>query len=57
MAIDEIDQCKMVQSLGQIQQKSTKEERKKIHIPMVMDEMEGHINRLSTRGRACSGGA
>jgi hypothetical protein len=34
--------------------KINKERRRKIHIPMVMDEMEGRINRLSTRGRAHS---
>jgi hypothetical protein len=34
--------------------KINKWKKKKIHIPMVMDEMEGHINRLPTRGRARS---
>jgi hypothetical protein len=28
--------------------------RRKIHIPMVMDEMEGRINRLPTRDRVHS---
>jgi hypothetical protein len=28
--------------------------RRKIHIPMIMDEMKGRVNRLSTRGRARS---
>jgi hypothetical protein len=28
--------------------------RRKIRIPMVMDEIEGHINMLSTRGRVRS---
>jgi hypothetical protein len=30
--------------------KINKERRRKIHIPMVMDKIEGHINRMSTRG-------
>jgi hypothetical protein len=34
--------------------KINKERRKKIRIPMVMDEMEGRINRMPTRGRARS---
>jgi hypothetical protein len=34
--------------------KINKEKRRNICIPMVMDEMEGHINRLLTQGRACS---
>jgi hypothetical protein len=34
--------------------KINKEMRRKIRIPMVMDEMEGHINRLPTRGRTHS---
>jgi hypothetical protein len=28
--------------------------RRKIRIPMIMDKMEGRINRLSTQGRARS---
>jgi hypothetical protein len=47
-------QCTTVRSLGPIQQKSTKKMRRKIHISMVTNEMEGHINRLPTRGRARS---
>jgi hypothetical protein len=54
MTINEIDKCTTVRSLGQIQQKSTKKSRRKIHIPMVMNEIEGRINRLSTRDRARS---
>jgi hypothetical protein len=34
--------------------KINKGRRRKIRIPMVMDEMEGRINRLPTRGRARS---
>jgi hypothetical protein len=34
--------------------KINKDRRKKIRIPIVMDEMEDRINRLSTRGRARS---
>jgi hypothetical protein len=34
--------------------KINKERKRKIRIPMIMDEMEDHINRLSTRGRAHS---
>jgi hypothetical protein len=34
--------------------KINKGKRKKIRIPMIMDEMEGHINRLSTRCRVRS---
>jgi hypothetical protein len=34
--------------------KINKGRRKKIHIPMVMDEMEGRINMMATRGRARS---
>jgi hypothetical protein len=34
--------------------KINKEMRRKIHIPMVMDEIEGRINKMSTRGRARS---
>jgi hypothetical protein len=34
--------------------KINKERRRKIHIPIVMDEIEGYINRLSTRDRARS---
>jgi hypothetical protein len=34
--------------------KINKENEKKIRIPMIMDEMEGRINRLPTRGRARS---
>jgi hypothetical protein len=32
--------------------KINKGRRRKIHIPMVIDEMDGHINRMPTRGRA-----
>jgi hypothetical protein len=32
--------------------KINKERRRKIRISMVMDEMEGRINKMSTRGRA-----
>jgi hypothetical protein len=32
--------------------KINKRKRRKIHIPMVMDEMEGYINKLPTRDRA-----
>jgi hypothetical protein len=31
--------------------KINKKRRRKIRIPMIMDKMEGHINRLPTRGR------
>jgi hypothetical protein len=34
--------------------KINKGRRRKIHIPMIMDEIEGRINRLPTRGRAHS---
>jgi hypothetical protein len=34
--------------------KINKRRRIKIHIPMIMDEMEGRINILPTRGRARS---
>jgi hypothetical protein len=34
--------------------KINKEGRRKIHIPMIMDEMEDRINMLPTRGRAHS---
>jgi hypothetical protein len=34
--------------------KINKERRRKIRIPIVMDEMEDRINRLPTRGRARS---
>jgi hypothetical protein len=34
--------------------KINKEMRRKIHISMVMDEMEGRINKMPTRGRARS---
>jgi hypothetical protein len=34
--------------------KINKRRRKKIRIPMVMDEIEGRINRLPTQGRARS---
>jgi hypothetical protein len=54
MTINEIDQCTTVRSLGQIQQKSTKEREKNIYILMIMDEIKDCINRLSTRSRAHS---
>jgi hypothetical protein len=34
--------------------KINKERRRKIRIPIVMDEMEGHINKLPSRDRARS---
>jgi hypothetical protein len=34
--------------------KINKEKRKKIQIPMIMDEMDDHINKLSTQSRAHS---
>jgi hypothetical protein len=34
--------------------KINKGRRRKIHIPMIIDEMEGHINRLPTWGRVHS---
>jgi hypothetical protein len=34
--------------------KNNKEMRRKIRIPMVMEEMEGRINMLPTQGRARS---
>jgi hypothetical protein len=36
--------------------KINKERRRKIRILIIMDEIEGRINRLSTRGRARSNG-
>jgi hypothetical protein len=37
--------------------KINKGRRRKIHSPMVMDEMKGRINMMPTRGRARSSGA
>jgi hypothetical protein len=34
--------------------KINKEGRRKIHILMIMDKMEGRINRVATQDRACS---
>jgi hypothetical protein len=56
MKINEIDQCTTIQSSGQIQQKSIKGRRRKIRNPMVMDKMNGRINRLPTRDRVHSSG-
>jgi ArsR family metal-binding transcriptional regulator len=54
MAINKIGQYTTVRSLGQIQQKSIKEEEEGYAFQRVMDEMEDRINRLPTRGRARS---
>jgi hypothetical protein len=48
MIINDIDQCTTVRSSVQIQQKSTKEEKKDTHFN-VMNEMKCRINKLSTR--------